>query len=109
MQRLLQKKMSQDEDGEVQDFASLKRIKRAAESDEKNIIFFYPSRASLTIKMFYPLVDYITVQRVWFNVLVFHHSRLGCMIRIYSYNRRSKLEKIPVRSTVLVIWINKGY
>ena len=31
--RLLQKSL--DEDGEVQDFAALKQIKRAAESDEK--------------------------------------------------------------------------
>ena len=32
-QRLLQKKRSWDEDGEVQDLAVLKRIKRAAESN----------------------------------------------------------------------------
>ena len=40
---------SQDED--VQDLAVLKRIKRAAESDEKNsyIIMIYPSRASLAL------------------------------------------------------------
>ena len=31
----LQKKRSHDEDGEVQDLAVLKRIKRAVESDEK--------------------------------------------------------------------------
>ena len=52
MQRLLQKKMLQDED--VQDLAVLMRIKRAAESDEKNsyIIAIYPSRASLALNMF---------------------------------------------------------
>ena len=37
MQRLQQKKMSQDEDGDVQDLAVLKRIKRAAESDIKKL------------------------------------------------------------------------
>ena len=48
------KKTSQDEDGEVQDLAVLKRIKRAAESDEKNnyIIAIYPSRALLALKVF---------------------------------------------------------
>ena len=35
VQRLLQKKRSRDEDGEVQDLAVLKRIKRAAEFYEK--------------------------------------------------------------------------
>ena len=35
VQRLLQKKRSRDEDGEVQDLAVLKRIKRAAEFNEK--------------------------------------------------------------------------
>ena len=48
--------MSQDEDGDVQDLAVLiKRIKGGAESDEKNnyIIAINPSRASLTLKMFF--------------------------------------------------------
>ena len=35
MQRLLQKKRSQDEDGEVQDLAVHKQIKRIAECNEK--------------------------------------------------------------------------
>ena len=38
MQRLLQKKRSRDEDGEVQDLAVLKRIKRAAEFDEQRAV-----------------------------------------------------------------------
>ena len=47
--------MSQDEDGDVQDLAVLKRIKGGVESDEKNnfIIAIIPSRASLTLKMFF--------------------------------------------------------
>ena len=75
-QRLLQKKRSWDEEGEVQDLAVLKRIKRAANEkraarlkqqeifipqwpDQAIIDFFhslgmYPSRASLALKMFYP-------------------------------------------------------
>ena len=79
MRQVLQKnKRLWDEDGAVQDLAVLKRIKRAAESDEKrarlkqqeifipqwpelaiiarfynyNIIAIHPSRASLALKMF---------------------------------------------------------
>ena len=42
-QRLLQKKTLQDEDGEVQDLAVLKRSKRATDSNGKKLYYSYLS------------------------------------------------------------------